>query len=114
MTPRTQGLLTLGRASWIDAHAVACDLDEVLLEPRAWSAAEVSADFQSFPAQTGIGPQGPLAVWSFEETSVGAGATLADAVDGHDIVLSGTRHGPHSGLSGAARWFSGWPDVATV
>ena len=115
MTPRTEGLLTFGRASWIEAHGVTMDLDEVLLEPRAWTAEEVSSDFASFPPPSSIVPDETIARWSFEETTAGFGATLADGTGGgHDIVIDGSRHGPHSGLSGAARWFGGWPDVATA
>ncbi len=112
MTPRAEGLLTLGRASWIDAHAVVADIDEIRIEPRAWSGAEVSSDFQSFPAQPAVGP---VAMWSFEETGGGSGFAMDDSAGGeHDIVHSGSGHSPHSGLSGAARFFGGWPEVATV
>ena len=115
MTPRTEGSMTFGRASWINAHGVVADFDEARIDPRAWSAAEVEADFLSFPAQAPIVPQGPVASWSFEETDTGSGTTLVDGTaGGHDIALTGSRHRAHSGLAGAGRWFGGWPHAGTV
>jgi hypothetical protein len=112
MTPRIEGVMTIGRASWASAHGVRADFDEVLIAPRAWTAAEAGEDFHSFPPPN-IGA-GPVARWSFEETSSGSGATFGDDAGGHDIVVSGSRHSAHSGLSGAARRFGGYPDAATV
>jgi len=112
MTPRTAGAMTLGRASWIDAHYSPADLDELTIETTAWSAAEVAADYAGFPA---VAAPNALADWSFDETSVGSSITLDDASgSGHAITTQGSKNGPQSGVSGDARYLGGAGGWASV
>ena len=111
MTPRTSGLMTVGRASWIDAHYAAFDVDELAVERASWTAAEAAADFASYPAPA---QPGPLAAWSFDDLASGAGTALVDSASGHDAVTVADRNRPLTGVSGVARSFGGWPDAAVV
>jgi len=112
MTPRTSGLMTLGKASWIDAHYSPVDLDELTVETTAWSASQVASDYAGFPA---VSDPDPVAVWSFDETTHGSGATLADTSgSGHTITVQGGKGGPQSGVSGPARFLGGAGGWASV
>ncbi|MEZ5362196.1 MAG: LamG domain-containing protein [Bryobacterales bacterium] len=112
MTPRTEGAMTIGGPQWTASNAAHADLDEALVAPLALSAAEARADFAQFspPAVTSK----PSSRWSFEETATGPGAVFSDSSGGRNIVVSGSRHGPHSGIQGAAHRFAGYPDSATA
>jgi hypothetical protein len=48
LTPRVSGNLVLDKASWVDSHHAAFDLDELAILPRAQTSQEITADFQSY------------------------------------------------------------------
>jgi hypothetical protein len=109
-TPRTTGKLTLGKASWVDAHHTAFDIDELAILSQAQSSQEVLADFQSYSGST----DPALAHWSFDETDTGPGTSFVDDTGGHDATTAANRNDPMTGVSGIARRFEGYPDHAVV
>ncbi len=110
LTPRVSGNLVLGKASWVDSHYAAFDLDELVILPRAQTPQEVTADFQSY-----AGSSDPaLARWSLDETGTGPGTVFEDAASGHDATTAGNRNSPMTGISGVARRFEGYPDHAVA
>ncbi len=111
LTPRTTGDLTLGRASWADAHYTHMDLDELLVLPQAWSAQQVADDYASFaePAD-----QQPVAYWRFDDAAAGAGTQLSDTAGSHAIEVIGSTDSAVGGQVDGAHRFGGWPGYGTV
>ncbi len=111
LTPRTAGELTLGRASWVDAHYTHMDLDELLFVPEAWNAAEAAADYASFTAPAA---HKPAAYWRFDEGASGAGSQLADETGAHPVAIVGSTDSAAAGQVAGAHRFGGWPGYGSV
>jgi hypothetical protein len=109
-TPRTSEQLVLGKASWIDAHHSAFDMDELQILTRPLTAQEILADAQS----PGGSNDAALAHWALDETTSGPGTVFTDSAHGHDAATAANRNTPMTGVSNVARRFEGYPDYVTV
>ena len=110
LTPRTSGVLTMGKASWVNDFYLNIDLDELLLVPDRWTATAVQSDFAAFQADLGLQP---VAEWRLDETASGPGTVLADSSgNGHDAVTAGLGTQPIPAVSSNGRGFAGRPDYA--
>ena len=110
LTPRTSGVLTIGKASWTNDFYLNMDLDEVLLVPASWTSTQVQSDFAAFQANLGLQP---VAEWRLDETASGPGTVLADSSgNGHDAVTAGLGTDPIPAVSANGRSFTGRPDYA--
>ncbi|MDA1234111.1 MAG: M36 family metallopeptidase [Acidobacteria bacterium] len=109
-TPRASGQLVLGKASWIDAHHSAFDIDELQILTRSLTAQAVLADAQSYTGSH----EAALAHWTLDEAGSGPGTVFADSARGHDSTTAANRNTPMTGVSNVARRFEGYPDYATV
>ncbi len=109
-TPQSALPLTLGRASWFAGYFLHAALDEAVLYPVRQGAAQVLADYQSFPAPPA--PAVSLATpgeWKLDD----AGSTLADASgNGRPATATGTT--ATTGVRNQARVFNGVTDQARV
>ncbi|MBI1356740.1 MAG: hypothetical protein GC160_20560 [Acidobacteria bacterium] len=119
MKPRADGQFTVGRAAGSATRFTRFDVDELRIEARPWSAAELAADAASWtpPAaqpEPTPAPGSLVARWELDETGVGAGVALVDGVGGRNATTAADRTRPMAGLSGAARRFEGWPDGASA
>ncbi len=109
-TPRTSGQLVLGKASWIDAHHSAFDIDELQILPRPLTAQEVLDDAQSHIGSN----EAALAHWTLDETPTGPGTVFTDAARGHNAATAANRNSPMTGVANIARRFEGYPDYAAA
>lgn len=109
-TPQSTLPLTIDRASWFNGYYLNAAIDEARLLPLRQAAAQVLADYQSFPA-----PPAPpvntaiIADWHFDDT----GTTLADSTgNGRNGAINGTAI--TTGVLNGARSFNGLTDCARV
>ena len=110
LTPQAGGSVTIGRASWYDGAYLAADLDEIRIEPEAWTSAEVLDDLANFGA---AGMPQPVASWPMEDAASGPGGILSDdSGNGHDAVTAGGGASLVAGIAGNARHFNGSSDYA--
>ena len=117
LAPRADDQLVVGRAAAAAARFTRVDLDELRIESQPWSQSELLADLASWtpPAvEPAPEPGALIARWELDETAVGAGTVLADAVAGRHAVTAASRTIAVQGLDGPARRFGGWPDSAAV
>ncbi len=123
-TPRAQGLLTVGRAAVAAERFADAEIDELTVLAHPWDGAEAAADFYAWsppepsPAEEPHAPpptsRSLISQWELDETETGAGVSLLDGVGQSHISTAGDRSRPLQGLSGAARYFGGWPDYASI
>jgi hypothetical protein len=105
-TPSPTAAMYFGRASWYDGYYLNAAIDEARVLPVSQSAAEIKADFQSFPLQP---PAPAVAEWKLDDS----GTVLADASgNGHTGAARGTTVVP--GILRSARSFNGISDFVDV
>ena len=94
--------LTFGRASWYDGYYLNAQIDETTIYPWLRSAAEITADYQSFSPPAPPASTSTVAEWNFEN-----GAQDVSG-NGHHGAITGTQI--ITGVSGQGRRFNGATD----
>ncbi len=123
-TPRANGSIAVGRAATASERFADFEIDELTILAHPWDAAQAASDFSAWsppepstaeePTPEPPAPHSLVARWELDETETGEGVTLADNVGQHHASTSAGLSRPFQGLDGAARYFGGWPDSASV